>query len=78
VIEAGRAMSMSNIWTLLVIEVMSEKAGVAKAPGKGLVAAFQDVDRDDSRIFSWRIIAFRSKFSAIDNTRLLKAKEAAQ
>jgi hypothetical protein len=77
VIEAGRAISMSNIWTLLVIEVMSEKAGIAKAPGKGMVDAFNDVDRDDSGIFSWRIIAFRSKFSAIDNTRVLKAKEAA-
>jgi hypothetical protein len=26
---------------------MSEKAGTAKAPGKGSAAAFQDVDRDD-------------------------------
>jgi hypothetical protein len=71
-------MSTSNIWALLVIEVMSGKAGIAKAPGKGWVAGFQDVDRDDSRIFSWRIIAFRSKFSAVNNARLLKAKEAAQ
>jgi hypothetical protein len=34
-------MSMSNVWTLLVLEVMSEKAGIAKAPGKGLAPRFR-------------------------------------
>jgi hypothetical protein len=46
-IEAEEAMSMSSLWPLLVIEVMSERAGIADAPGRGVVAAFQDLDRGD-------------------------------